>query len=265
MKVFSALCLALICSAPAFAADDLLVSRALEDVRLAKQQILAGGDSRTALAAIARAEWGLMRALGQQPQPMPIPAPQPVPPPYPTPAQGYSCMASCSRSDRVTPNMLYAKLGTGTFEAEARQNAIETVRRSYNCNHSIVVTECSPQIGYGEVDAAFTCARSSGAANQLYVKGGRGQNVTEARANAIDEVRRAYTCSNDIVEVMVTDQMVPTYCTAACATSSGEPNNLYSKGASGRSYVDALVNAITSVRQAYSCSNDIVISGCSHN
>jgi hypothetical protein len=104
------------------------------------------------------------------------------------------CTASCKTSSGA-PNLSYLGSGEAQFEIQAQNMAVQDVRSKYNCSYGIVNVECSVQ-GYEPAKYCIAgCKTSGGNVNLSYTKGASGKSETEAKFNALKEVKKSYNCS----------------------------------------------------------------------
>lgn len=108
------------------------------------------------------------------------------------------------------------------------------------------------------------CTSSNGKVDLRYMGGAEAMFELEAESQAISKTQSDYRCSWGVKKVSCAAQSfeAANYCVAACATSSGKPDLRYSKGASGRSVVEAEFNALKETQKAYKCSWGVKISNC---
>lgn len=186
------------------------------------------------------------------------------PPPPPPPSQGYFCNAACATSDRVTPDLRYSAGAEARFEIAAKDAARQILRQKWNCSYGVVDAECSP-VNYREHKCIASCSDNVGDVQLQYAKlGSSGRSEAEARSEARELVRQNWNCSYGMTDYECDSSSVPHYCVAACANGDRKSPNLgYSKGAEGRSLLEAMSNAIDEVRNSWNCGNGIVISECS--
>jgi hypothetical protein len=110
------------------------------------------------------------------------------------PTGNYFCSASCKTSSGQ-PNLSYLGSGEASFELQAQNLAVQDVRSKYNCSYGIVNVECSIQ-NYEPVKYCVAgCKTSSGNVNLSYSKGASGKSETEAKFNALKQVKNSYNCS----------------------------------------------------------------------
>lgn len=110
------------------------------------------------------------------------------------PSGNFFCTASCKRSNGA-PDLSYLGSGEANYELQAQNLAVQSVKSKYNCNYGIVNVECSIQ-GFEPVKYCVAgCKRSNGDVDLSYSKGASGRSETEAKYNALKEVKKSYSCN----------------------------------------------------------------------
>jgi len=200
----------------------------------------------------------IKRTLNGDMTPVPTPAP-------PRRSEGYFCVATCNAASG-SPSMRYSKGGKDAFELGAKQNAINAVNKAYTCNYGVKSMGCDELDSYKNFNSIAACTSSTGKPSLRYSKKGKGSSALEAQENARTNLKAAGTKCNYGISIYKTSQGYnsPAYCVAACSTSTGSASLSYSKGASGSDEVEAMANAVASVKSSHTCNYGIVISECSN-
>ncbi|MBK24083.1 MAG: hypothetical protein CME70_08800 [Halobacteriovorax sp.] len=108
------------------------------------------------------------------------------------------------------------------------------------------------------------CTTSNGKTDLRYLGGAEAMFELEAESQAISKTQSDYRCSWGVKKVSCQAQSfeAANYCVAACTKSNGQVDMRYSKGASGRSTVEAEYNALKETQKAYRCSWGVEVSNC---
>jgi hypothetical protein len=118
-------------------------------------------------------------------------------------------------------------------------------------------------------DAQFYCSAGcisvSGTIDNRYITSGTAYTELEADMLAKQSTQRAYSC-NYGVKTYKCEPMFATeprnFCTAACISVSGTPDQRYLVGARGRNVTEAEVTALQEVQKKYSCNYGVRIIEC---
>jgi hypothetical protein len=172
-------------------------------------------------------------------------------------------MAACTESSGKAL-LHYAVGGRGQFRLQAESNALDNLRKKYACNGEAAIVECSPE-GYSPstFKSIAGCSDRYGQINLQYSADvGFGASRTEAKVNALVNLRKKYTCGSyaDIYDVRSDNR--PSYCQAACADRNGYPDLSYSKAASGNSFLEAVAAAVQEVKRKWNCGTQLVVTSC---
>lgn len=108
------------------------------------------------------------------------------------------------------------------------------------------------------------CTKSNGKIDLRYLGAGEAMFELEAESQAMSKTQSDYRCSWGVKKVACEPQGFENqnYCVAACTKSNGTADMRYSKGASGRSTVEAEFNALKETQKAYRCSWGVTVTNC---
>lgn len=110
-----------------------------------------------------------------------------------------------------------------------------------------------------------SCVSYNGTIDNRYLMTATAWTQLEADLLAKQEVQKKYSCNYGVktykCEAVRTD-LQRSFCTAACASYNGTPDERYMAGARGRNPVEAEVLAIKEVQSKFSCNYGIKIISC---
>ncbi len=108
----------------------------------------------------------------------------------------YFCTAGCTFASGNIDNRFL--IGTsGYTQLEADLSAKQSVQATYGCSYAPKTYKCESIFANAEPRNFCTaaCKTASGNADQRFIAGARGRNVTEAETTALQEVQKQYGCS----------------------------------------------------------------------
>lgn len=114
-----------------------------------------------------------------------------------SPWETFSSIAACTNVSGE-PNLLYSALGSGPSRLQAQQDAREKLTENTSCNYGVKISETS-EPGSQPAYCIAACSTVSGTPSSNYSKGASGNNLTEARYNAVQSVKDSYSCNYGIV------------------------------------------------------------------
>lgn len=112
----------------------------------------------------------------------------------PPPANDYFCTAAC-KTYSGKADMSYLGAGVAYFELEAQTAAVQDVRKKYSCSYGITNVECAQQTFENANYCVAGCKTYSGNVDLSYTKGASGKSQLEAKFNAIEKVKKSFSCS----------------------------------------------------------------------
>ncbi len=178
------------------------------------------------------------------------------------------CTAACvDFSGKLDPR--YSRGMRGRSEVEAKFNALSKTQSDFKCTYGVQVSECSRESSappyFEGVDSSAACRTYDGKLDLRTVALGRGANTLEAREKALTAARVHPACLQfGVAEYQTTQDLRPSYCVANCTDFSGGLDPRFSRGANGRSQVEARVQALLSTQSAFACRHGVEIQQCSY-
>lgn len=137
------------------------------NMRVSYLQILAeawSSDMRLGVDSLGRTNDN-----GSQPPPYQPPG-NGNPPPYNPPSNGnFACMAACRSSSTNSGDLRYVGFGSASFQSEAQNNALSSLRAGYSCANGAVVVECSQEEQGVEFQAYAACSNANGKPDLRYI------------------------------------------------------------------------------------------------
>jgi len=108
------------------------------------------------------------------------------------------------------------------------------------------------------------CKDYNGNPDLKYVKGAYGDFEAQAKENALQAVRSAYSCNYGIVNTQCSPQYSSEkfYCASSCTDYNGNADQKYTKSASAKSLVEAMTKATSTLNTSYSCNYGVKSLGC---
>ncbi len=108
------------------------------------------------------------------------------------------CSAGCI-SVHGSVDTRFLASSTAYTELEADMLAKQAIQRTYTCSYGVRTYKCEPLIASEPRNfCTAACTSAAGNPDDRFIVGARGRNATEAEVNALQEVKKKYTCSYGI-------------------------------------------------------------------
>jgi hypothetical protein len=106
----------------------------------------------------------------------------------------FFCTAAC-KTYSGKADMSYLGAATAYMELEAQNKAVQNVRKIHSCSYGVVNVSCAQQTFENANYCVAGCKTYNGNVDNSYTLGAYGKSQLEAGFNAINEVKKTFSCS----------------------------------------------------------------------